>query len=501
MRRRLVVVALTLALVAACGAPGVGDGYYPTYGNGGYNVRNYDLTLKYNPASDWLTGSAVISARASEQLAAFNLDLVGLTVRDITVDDARPAGPVAARFARDAHELTVVPSRPLPAGQDFVVRVRYGGVPSPAFGPFGANGVFPTDDGAIVLGQPESAAYWFPANDHPIDKASYTFRVRVPNSYEVVANGLPTGTTTSGGWTTHVWRAATPMASYLATFDIGQWNVNDRTTASGIRIIDAVDPSSAAVANPSLARQDEILAFLATQFGPYPFNAAGGIVDDHPGVSFALETQTRPVYGDIFFRTGQGDNVVVHELAHQWFGDSVSLSRWRDIWLNEGFATYAEWLWMEHEGLADAPAEMFESYLQFPADSFFWDLPIGNPGPNRLFDQAVYVRGAMTLQALRMRVGDDDFFQILQTWAATHKNGHGTTAKFIALSESISGRRLDGLFNNWLFAVNRPTIGVSAAALGAASTGAPAPAPEPAPAPQVPAWRDGFALRHALGQR
>jgi hypothetical protein len=292
------------------------------------------------------------------------------------------------------------------------------------------------------------------------------------------------------------------MASYLATVDIGQWNMNARTAANGVRIIDAVDPQVGASANPVLARQEEIIGFLESQFGDYPCSAAGASVDDEPGIFFAFETQTRPIYGSVFFESEQGESVVVHELAHQWFGDSVSLSRWRDIWLNEGFATYAEWLWMEHEGVADAPAEMFESYLQFPADSFFWDLPIGNPGPGRLFDQSVYVRGAMTLQALRMRVGDDDFFQILRTWASTHKNGHGTTAKFIALSESISGRRLDGLFNNWLFAVNRPTIGVQGGQLGAASSGVGVADPDPASnAPRVQAWRDGFALRHALGQR
>jgi aminopeptidase N len=283
------------------------------------------------------------------------------------------------------------------------------------------------------------------------------------------------------------------MASYLATIDVGQWVFNRRTTASGIRIIDAVDPDVAARANPALARQEDMLAFFETQFGEYPFNAAGAIVDDHPGIFFALETQTRPIYSSIFFDFGPGDLVVAHEIAHQWFGDSVALSRWRDIWLNEGFATYAEWLWMEHEGFADAPAVMFAAnYDAMAPDDFFWDLPIGSPGPSRLFDGAVYLRGAMTLQALRDRVGDTAFFDILRAWTARYRGGHGSTAKLIALSEEISGRELSGFFRNWLYSLDRPVVrapSASAARAAALSTD------------RVSEWREGLTFRLAHGQR
>jgi aminopeptidase N len=498
MRRRVVALVVSLVLIAACGAPGIGDKYFPNYGNGGYNVRHYDLFVRYNPATDWLTGTTTITARASEDLVAFNLDLVGLTVRSITVDDARPAGPERATWARDAHELTIVPKHQLRAGGDFVIVVRYGGIPATTFGEFGPEGVFHTDDGLLIEGEPEGPATWFPVNDHPIDKASYTFRVRVPNGYKVVANGVPTATRSAAGWTTNTWEATAPMSSYLATIDVGQWNFNDRVTARGIRIIDAVDPDIAAAANPSLAREEEMLDFLASQFGKYPFKIAGGIVDDHPGIFFALETQTRPIYSSIFFTQapppGQGDIVVLHELAHQWYGDSVGLSRWRDIWLNEGFATYAEWLWMEHEGMADAPHQMFASfYLSLPPDNPFWDLPIGNPGPDHLFDFQVYERGAMTLQALRERVGDADFFQILRTWASSKAGGHGNTAQFVALAEQISGRELSGFFRNWLYSVDRPIVRppLTASARSAA-------APNAAAAQQ---WSEGLAFRLAHGQR
>jgi aminopeptidase N len=496
------VSAVALALVAAPGAPGVGDSYFPSYGNGGYYVDSYDLSIQYNPASNWLTGTAKITAKTNQDLSSFNLDLVGLAVKSITVDDAQVGGPIAATWSRDPHELTVTPSRQLNAGESFVVTVRYGGVPTTMNAELGQGGAFNTDDGLLIEGEPESAASWFPVNDHPVDKASYTFRVKVPSTYQVVANGLPAGTTTSGGWTTSTWNAP-PMASYLATVDIGHWDVRDRTT-NGIRIIDAVDPDVTIQAKNSLGRQGKMLAFLESQFGDYPFETAGGIVDDQPGIFFALETQTRPVYSSIFFEPfpgggNQGDTVVVHELAHQWFGDSVALNRWKDVWLNEGFATYAEWLWAEHEGFADAPGTITDVYWHIfgDIDPEFWKLRIGDPGPSHLFEEAVYIRGAMTLQALRKRVGDVKFFDILRTWAATNAGGHGTTSKFIALSEQISGRELSPLFQNWLYSSKRPAAPPYTSSFPSPSATARRAAPDTAAATE---WRDGLVFRLQHGQ-
>ena len=245
MRGRAGALAAVAAMAAVPGAPGVGDTYFPNYGNGGYYASSYDLSIQYNPATNWLTGNAVISARTNRELSSFNLDLVGLTVKSITVDDSGPGGPVAATWTRGAHELRVKPASPLAASEDFVVALRYGGVPAAIDTGLGGNGTFHTDDGLLIMGQPESATTWFPVNDHPVDKATYTFRVKVPNGYEVIANGVPAGTSSAGGWTTSRFTAPA-MASYLATVDIGQWNFNDRTTTSGIRIIDAVDPDVAA---------------------------------------------------------------------------------------------------------------------------------------------------------------------------------------------------------------------------------------------------------------
>jgi hypothetical protein len=199
----------------------------------------------------------------------------------------------------------------------------------------------------------------------------------------------------------------------------------------------------------SFDRQPEILAFLADNFGPYPFSASGGIVDE-VGLGFALENQTRPVYSQFFFDGGGGnDFVVVHELAHQWYGDSVAVDLWQFTWLNEGFATYAEWLWSDAEGF-ETPDEIFDAWMEIPADDPFWELPIGDPGPDGMFAFEIYARGALTLQALRQEVGDHDFFNILQSWATSHAGGTGTTQQFIDLAEQISKEELSSLFDAWL---------------------------------------------------
>jgi aminopeptidase N len=450
------------------GAAGVGDAYYPTYGNGGYDVSHYDLDLDYDPATDVLDGMAIITARATDRLCSFNLDLVGLEVRSVTVNGPR------ASWTRSGQELVITPKHPLKQGKRFRVIVRYGGVPVefvlPGIGI--RTGFMATPDGVTVAGQPEVAAAWYPVNDHPLDKASYSFEVTVPTGYEVVANGELRDVDRHKGSATWEWVAVEPMASYLATIDVGFWDVHVWETASGLPVYDAVDSAITgelrAVIDASLARQGEILDVLSDAFGPYPFSTVGAIVDNQDDLFFALETQTRPVYSKYFWFDAEGnptngDSVVVHELAHQWFGDDLALARWQDIWLNEGFATYAEWLWAEHEGQA-TPQQIFEeTYAAIPAEEPFWSVVIGDPGIDLLFDGAVYVRGAMTLQALRSEVGDNAFWQIIRGWANTHSGGNVTTEQFIAYAERVSGQQLDELFTTWLFTPTKPELAAVAA--------------------------------------
>jgi aminopeptidase N len=445
------------------GAPGAGDTYYPGNGNGGYDVRRYDLEVAYDPATDVLEGRATIRARALQSLCSFNLDLVGLDVHSVRVDDRR------ATWLRSGQELTITPRRPLRDARRFRVVVRYSGVPEEVVIPGDdlRSGFMATDDGANVVGQPEVAATWFPVNDHPTDKAAYSFDVTVPPGYEVAANGLLWSVDRRPLRTTWRWDAHEPMAPYLATIDIGFWDIHRWRTEDGLPVWDAVDPALTGglreEIDSSLARQGEILDVLEERFGPYPFSTVGAIVDAQDDLFFALETQTRPVYSKVFWLGAEGepvngDSVVVHELAHQWFGDDLALGRWQDIWLNEGFATYAEFLWAEHEGQA-TPQEIFEAiYDGVPADDPFWQVVIGDPGVDLLFDGAVYFRGAMTLQALRNEVGDDVFWAIIRGWAATHSGGNVTTTEFIAFAERIAGRELDQVFDTWLFTAGKPAL-------------------------------------------
>ena len=677
-RRSTVVVALLCAAllpgaVTAAGpsftpgAPGAGDPYYPLDGNGGYDVKHYDLNLKYEPATDILTGTEIISARATQNLSSFDLDFVGLNVRSIKVDGRR------ATWTRDGQELVITPRHGLPKHAKFTVVIKYDGVPEPTL-EFGQSGFIATDDGAIIAGEPHGAATWFAANDHPSDKASISYKVTVPKGLQAVANGKLTGRRTHHGWTTWSWDAKEPMATYLATVNIGEFDIH-AYRKRGISYWDAIDPDllgpvatattgtqfalsgqadntykrlmhtihvpaggatvgfsftratennwdfafvevhtvgmddwttlqdanghtsqdtgfscpfggwqgihpflahyqtdngdgtcnptgstgawwaasgrsdgpeswlvtipgpardvelaisyasdetvqgygafvddidvstnegdtsfeadgdlldgwtmpgapvgspgnandwfvgtvadtpdpEGVVASGSFARQPEILKFLGQNFGPYPFTASGGIVDDVQGLGFALETQTRPIYSRDFFGDPIGsDSVVVHELAHQWYGDNLAVERWQHIWLNEGFATYAEWLWSEREGLGTAQENFDFFYGAIPDDDPFWTVVVGDPGAGVEFDGAIYVRGAMTLQELRLTVGDRDFFKILKRWSRSQAGGNVSTDEFIRLAEKVSGQDLDELFQAWLFTPTKPVLPVAA---------------------------------------
>ncbi|MEU0675909.1 M1 family metallopeptidase [Streptomyces sp. NPDC006172] len=449
-----VPLAVTALLAAAdpalaaggVGAPGVGDPYFPLAGNGGYHVDHYDLTLNYDPGSRRLEGRAVLTARATQRLTRFDLDLRGLKVTGLTVDRTR------ARHRRDGQELVVTPGRALRAGEQFRVTVTYSGVPGPVTDPDGSlDGWIPTDDGAFVAGEPQGAMTWFPANNHPKDKASYDFTLTVPEGRTAVANGVLLGKRTAHGRTTFRWRQTEPMAAYLATATIGKFRVQQFTTRAGVKVYNAVDPREAAASAPVLKQLPSVLDWESKLFGRYPFRAAGAIVDRAPQAGYALETQTRPVYD-----RAPDIGTLVHESAHQWFGDSVSLTSWKDIWLNEGFASYAEWLYAEQHGGKSAQAS-FDALYATPADGDLWAFPPGNPGSGKnIFDTPVYARGAMALHALRTAVGDRAFFRILRAWADRHRHGHGTTAQFERLAERVSGKELSGLLHTWLYAPGKP---------------------------------------------
>jgi aminopeptidase N len=440
------------------GAPGIGDPYFPLEGNGGYDTQHYDLTFNYDPASDRLDGLAVITARATQDLSRFDLDLQQLDVDSVTVNLKR------ASFTRDGQELQITPKQTIKAGRTFAVTVRYGGVPQTIVGSpivFGSPyGFLHTEDGAFMGDEPNAASTWFPVSDHPRDKARYTFRVTVPKGLGVVANGTLKYHVDIGPKSLWVWDEPFPMASYLVTADIGRWNVRQGRTPGGIPEYVAVDPVLQDVNGQSATdffyEQSAKAADLWSQtFGPYPFDVVGAIADNATyqgkALGFSLETQTKPVYSDV-----RSSGTIAHELAHQWFGDSVSVYSWDNIWLNEGFATFAEYVWGEATGVRTAHAA-FEADYARPADSAFWQSVIADPQRDTMFNSAVYRRGGMTLQALREKIGDDAFFRILRTWTAKYRYGNATTQDFIALAQQIAGQDLSNFFKVWLYTAGKPT--------------------------------------------
>jgi aminopeptidase N len=431
------------------GSDGLGDPYFPLAGNGGYDVQHYSLDLDYVRAGNQLDAVARIRAKATQDLSRFNLDLRGFEIGELEVN-----GQDAA-YSRDGQELTVVPQHGLRRNSAFVVRIEYAGTPEEVIDPDGSSeGWVPTADGAFVVNEPQGSPGWFPANDNPQDKATYDFSVTVPEGITAIGNGVLESSSTSNGKTTWNWSEDSPMASYLTTVTNGEFDL--RTSSwRGMPLYHAVDPtiSTAALAFERLANEPRVLDLFSELFGPYPFSSGGGVVD-RGGVGYALESQTRSMYDGT-----PGAGTVVHEIAHQWFGNAVTLAVWPDIWLNEGFARWSEWIYTERTGGRSASAAFFAAYNARPASSSFWARPTANlGGPAFMFGSQPYDRGGMTLQALREKVGDDAFFRIIRTWYEENKYGDVTTADFIALSERISGQQLDEFFDVWLYRPVKPTV-------------------------------------------
>ncbi|SEE32930.1 M1 family metallopeptidase [Jiangella alba] len=462
--RSAVVAAAAVALLATAAVPasasrpapgesGAGDAYFPFAGNGGYDAVHYDLDLRYQPpaaAPAPLTGRldavATVTIVPTRHLTSFNLDLRGMDVESVVVRN-RPA-----EFTREGDELIVTPKTILPRGKAVDVVVTYGGATGRPTDIEGAlYGWVTTRDGAMVASEPDGSMTWYPVSDHPTDKATYDVAVTVPEGLVAVGNGDLVGSDTAGGWTTWEWSAREPMASYLVTASVGNYELRQTATPGGLPLIDAIDRDLAPAASAGLAQTAEMIALFETHFGPYPFSSYGAIVDDD-SVGYALETQTRPIYS-----TRANEGTVAHELAHQWMGNSVSPARWQDIWLNEGWATYASWLWGEHDGGAPA-ADRFAAVMARPESNAFWQTVVADPGPLGLFASAVYDRGAATLYALRQEIGADAFGALSREWPARYRDSVATTDDFQALAEELSGQDLEDFFDVWVWTAGKPAV-------------------------------------------
>ncbi|CAN5503651.1 M1 family metallopeptidase [soil metagenome] len=426
------------------GTAGIGDPYWPYDGNRGIDVRHYDIRDSYDFTTGRLAGTTTLTVRATTRLSRFQLDLL-LPTSAVTVD-----GVTAAFRRREPHELDITPATPIAKGARFTVRVTYSGRPS-ALGYAGEGNWLADSREVVTMNEPHMAPWWFASNDHPSDKATYDVTVTGPATHQVVSNGLLIGRTTDGPTATTHWRSVKPMAGYLAFFALGRYRI-EHGTSNGlpwyVAVSKELDSTSQAVALRVLRGSPRVTAWLAGRLGTYPFESTGGLTTSLD-VGFALENQTRPTYPRSF---GSNSSVLVHELAHQWFGDSVSVRRWRDIWLNEGFATFMEAAYAERHGGQSAKrwlADEYDSATTYGTRTF-WRLDLTDPGPRHVFDYPVYLRGGMALQALRNRIGEHDFWSLLHTWVKTRRYGNGSVEAFERLAEKVSHERLGGFFRAWL---------------------------------------------------
>jgi aminopeptidase N len=431
------------------GAARSGDPYLPAHGNGGYRVEHYELNIDYKLAANRLDGRAVLTAVADAPLSRFSLDLGAFRVPKVLVD-GHPARFTQSRSTRGGEKLHVTPARPV-VGR-FTVEVRYVGNPAPVSSRWGDVGWDELTDGSLVASQPIGAPSWFPCNDHPSDKATYRIAVTTAAPYTVAVTGVLTARRRSAGTRTWVYERPEPTASYLVSVQIGRYDEIE-LAAGGVPQVALVPARLRKNAARDLGRHAAIMTALEGFFGPYPF-ANYQLVVTEDELEDPIEAQGMSIFGANHVdgrRTHE--RLVVHELAHQWFGNSLTIADWSHIWLNEGFATYAEWLWSEASGGRTAAAHAREWHARMAAKPA--DLVLADPGPARMFDERVYKRGALVLHALRGRLGDEPFFELLRDWAARHRHATVTTAQFVQLAGQHAATDLSAFFTAWL---HRPAL-------------------------------------------
>jgi len=440
------------------GARTGGDSLFPTIGNGGYDVQHYALDLSYTITTKILQGTATIRAVATQDLSELSLDLQYLGATAVRVNG------VPATFTQDWNgaKLIVTPAQGIRDGAEFTLAIDYAGVEQPVIDPDGSSeGWVPsTTYGAIVVAEPIGAQGWFPNNNVPYDRATFEVRMRVPEGWDVVATGDLLSTDTADGFTTYHWSESKPIPTYLASVAIGHYDLSYSQLTGGPRpLYVAMDASftNKATIGANQQRVPQILQFYADWYGvDYPWTTAGGIVP-RQSVGYSLETATKPIYATTTAATTTGPSIttIAHEQAHQWFGDLVTLARWRDIWLNEGMTEFSSWVWQERENGGTATATRFANQYNSTSTTFWRVPPADPPTAADIFDSnAMYTRGAMVMEAIRQIVGEPTFLDIQRAWLQEHAYSAATTEDYIATVKRLSGKDpdcWDEFFQQWLY--------------------------------------------------
>ncbi|MEV0445121.1 M1 family metallopeptidase [Streptomyces spectabilis] len=438
------------SVLAASDLAGVGDPYFPVDGSDLFTITHHTLEVDFDITSGMLHGVARLDIAVSADVPAIALDF-GLPTRAVAVDGSALAPRVVPG------KLVLEPDAGLSAGSH-QIDITYAGLPGEVE-IRGERSWLNTPLGALAAREPHAAAFWFPTNDHPSRKATYDLTITVPHGFVAVAPGRLVEHAHTSRVHRFRWVTAEPVASYLYSLVVDRMRIElDTLDDHGLQWVSAYGDGvndSAPSARASIETTPTVCAWLETLLGPYPFGAIGGVVTRMAG-PHALETQTHPIYGDHFFRRSLDSYVVAHEMAHHWFGNSVSLSTWNDIWISEGMATYLSWMWSEQNGEGTTD-ELFSSFYHLrAANPDYWRIPPGDPSPAHLLSTQVYERGAMAAHVLRRSIGDDAFISCLRTWCADHRHHHGSLSQFLATAAGVSKADTAAIMQPWLFARRRP---------------------------------------------
>ncbi len=432
--------------------PPVIDPYLPDNGNFGYRVSRYELDLEYKVNSNRLTGAATITAITLASLQTFTLDLADtLAVTKVTVNGRRPAG-----FSTSSGKLRIRLPSALPAGSAMSIAVRYGGTPRPVRTIWGEVGFEELSNGALVAGQPNGSPTWFPCDDHPSSKASYRISISTDSPYYAVAPGKLVSRRARAGHTVWTYEQPEPTSTYLATVQIGNYGLH-RLPKTPVHMQAVLPHRLRTHFDHDFGRQPAMMKLFIKLFGPYPFEAGYTVVVTDDPLEIPLEAQSVSIFGaNHCDGTRSSERLIAHELAHQWFGNSVTARRWRDIWLHEGFACYAEWLWSEHSGGRTVADLAYQHHRRLLVAN--QDLLLSDPGPRYMFDDRVYKRGALTLHKLRTTVGDEKFFALLKEWTTRYRHGTAVTDDFTGLAANYSDISLRTLWQDWLYSTSVPAL-------------------------------------------
>ncbi|MFK0293987.1 M1 family metallopeptidase [Streptomyces sp. NPDC090442] len=463
--RRAAALGLAIAATLAAAPPppepeGIGDRLFPTLGNPGYHVTSYDISMDYSGHNDRpLKAVTVINARAAATLDRVSLDFAAGSVSSVLVNG------LPARYEQAGEHLVLTPTAHVSPGQQLRVVVHHTSDPRSK----GNGGWIRTKDGLAMANQADAAHRVFPCNDHPSDKAYFTFHITVPHGLTAVANGLPVGEGTRGARRTWSYRTSHPMATELAQVSIGRSVVLSHRGPHGLPLRDVVASTDRGRLARWLAKTPEQMAWMERKVGPFPFETYGVLIAN-ASTGFELETQTLSLFEKRLFGIAQlpdwyVESVMVHELSHQWFGDSVSPRRWSDVWLNEAHATWYEALYAQEKGGTRASMEARMRHAYQMSDG--WRAEAGPPALPKVPDQGrkigifrpmIYDGSALVLYALRDKMGQAGFDRLEREWVAKHRDGVAGTADFINLASEVYGHNLSGFFWDWLYGAKTPPM-------------------------------------------